>query len=81
MRSILVIALAAAGLGACATESQRQAAILQCEAVGVSRSDPYFDTCARSYTLQANQDSLETSYHRALNPTYEKRLAHGWHGF
>ena len=81
MKHLLVVALAAAALVACATDSQRQAAMLQCEAVGVSRSDPYFETCARSYTLQANQDSLETSYHRALNPTYEKRLAHGWHGF
>ena len=81
MRNILVIAVAAAGLCACATESQREAAAIQCQSVGVSKSDPYFDTCTRSYTLQANQDSLEVSYHRALNPTYEKPRAHAWHGF
>lgn len=81
MRNILIIALAAAGLCACATEGQREAADLQCQAVGITRNDPQFDLCTRSYTLQANQDSLEVSYHRALNPTYEKRLAHGWHGF
>jgi hypothetical protein len=81
MRNILVIALAAAGLCACATEGQREAAARQCEAVGVSKSDPYFDTCARSYALQANQDSLEVTYHRALNPTYDRPMAHTWHGF
>ena len=84
MRSILVVALAATALGACASvsESHRQAAILQCQSVGVTQSDPEFDLCTRSYVLQANQDNLEVSYHRALNPTYEKRgLAHQWHGY
>ena len=81
MKHLLVVAIAAAALAACATESQRQAAILQCQQVGISQNDPQFDLCTRSYTLQSNQDSLEVSYHRALNPTYEKRLAHGWHGF
>ena len=83
MRNILVVALAAAaGLCACASDSQRQAAVLQCQAVGVSLGDPYFDTCTRAYTLQANQDNLDVSYHRALNPTYDKRgLAHQWHGY
>jgi len=84
MRNILVVALAAAVLGACASasEGQRQAAILQCQAVGITQSDPYFDTCTRAYTLQANQDALEITYHRALNPTYDKRgLAHQWYGF
>jgi len=80
MRNILIVALTA-GLGACATEGQREAAVLQCEAVGVTQSDPYFDTCTRSYALQANQDNLDVSYHRALNPTYDRRMAHTWHGF
>jgi hypothetical protein len=81
MRNILAVALAAAALCACATEGQREAAILQCQSVGITRSDPQFDLCTRSYTLQANQDALDVTYHRALNPTYEKRLAHGWHGY
>lgn len=81
MRNILLFALAI-GLGGCASESQRLAAVLQCESVGVSLSDPYFETCTQSYMLQANQAQLETAYHRTLNPTYEKRgLAHQWHGF
>jgi hypothetical protein len=56
-------------------------AILQCQAVGITQNDPQFDLCTRSYRLQANQDTLEVSYHRALNPTYEKPRAHAWHGF
>jgi copper homeostasis protein CutC len=82
MRNILIVALAAAGLCACASGSQREAAILQCQAVGISQSDPQFDLCTRAYTLQANQDNLEVTYHRALNPTYDKRgLAHQWYGY
>ena len=73
MKHILAIALVAAAVGACATESQRLAAVRTCESVGVTKSDPYFETC-----IQAN---LEVTYHRALNPTYEKGMAHQWHGY
>jgi hypothetical protein len=82
MRHIVVVALAAAALTACATEGMRQAAMLQCESVGITRNDPQFDLCTRSYTLQANQDNLEVSYHRALNPTYDSsKIAHQWYGY
>ena len=82
MRNILVVALAAMALGACASEGQMRAAMLQCESVGVTRSDPYFDTCIQANRLQANQDNLEASYRRALNPTYENpRIRHTWHGY
>lgn len=82
MKQILAIALVAAAVGACATESQRLAAVRTCESVGVTQSDPYFETCIRANRLQSNQASLEVTYHRALNPTYEKRgVAHQWHGY
>ena len=82
MRQFLVVALFAAGLCACASsEATRQAAVRQCESVGVTRNDPQFDLCTRSYTLQTNQDNLEDSYRRALNPTYDRRLAHQWYGY
>ena len=82
MRTFLIVALAATGLCACATNEQMQAAAaIQCQSVGISQGDPQFDLCMRSYTLQANQDTLEVSYHRALNPTYERRMAHAWHGY
>ena len=82
MRHIVVVAIVAAALTACATEGMRQSAVRQCESVGITQNDPQFDVCTRSYTLQTNQNNLEVSYHRALNPTYEKRgLAHQWHGY
>jgi copper homeostasis protein CutC len=81
MRNILIVAIAAAGLSACATEGQREAAILRCHEVGISQSDPQFDLCTRSYALQANQGTLEVTYHRALNAKPDPRLAHQWHGF
>jgi len=82
MRTVFIVAIAAAGLSACATEGQREAAILRCHEVGISQSDPQFDLCTRSYALQSNQDALEVTDHRALNATYDKRgLAHQWHGF
>jgi hypothetical protein len=56
MRTILIVALAATGLCACATDSQmQQAAAVQCQSVGISQGDPQYDLCMRSYTLQANR--------------------------
>jgi hypothetical protein len=82
MRNIFIVTLAAAGLCACTTDNQmREAAALQCQSVGISQGDPQYGLCTRSYTLQANQDALEVSYHRALNPTYDRRMAHTWHGY
>jgi hypothetical protein len=80
MRHILVVALAAA-LCACASDGMKEAAIRQCQEVGITSNDPQFDLCTRSYTLQTNQNTLEVSYHRALNPTYDRPLAHGWYGY
>ena len=81
MRTILIVALAATALCACTTDNQMQAAARQCQSVGISQGDPQFDICARSYTLQSNQDTLEVTYHRALNPTYDRPMAHTWHGY
>jgi hypothetical protein len=82
MRNMLAIALAGTALCACASAGQKEAAILQCQAVGITQTDPQFNLCTRSYALQANQDALEVSYHRALNPTYDdRRLGHAWHGY
>ena len=82
MRTILIVTIGALALCGCATPSQREAAIRQCQAVGISTSDPQFELCTRAYALQANQDALEVTYRRALNPTYENpRIGHAWHGF
>jgi hypothetical protein len=82
VKHVLVIALAATALGACVSEGVMLAAVRSCEEAGVTRSDPYFDTCLQANRLQANQTALDSAYRRALNPTYDKRgLAHQWHGF
>jgi hypothetical protein len=82
MRTMLAIALAGTALSGCASTGQKEAAILQCQAVGITQTDPQFDVCTRAYALQANQDSLEVSYHRALNHTYDsRRIGHAWHGY
>jgi hypothetical protein len=79
---VLALALVGAAVGACASEGQTLAAIRSCEAVGITLSDPYFETCTQAYRLQSNQDNLDSAFHLTLNPTYEKRgLAHQWHGF
>ena len=84
MRTIVIFAIAV-GTGvlcACTSDGQREAAIQQCHTVGVSQSDPQFDLCTRSYSLQANQDNLEVSYRRALNPTYDNsKIGHQWYGY
>ena len=84
MRHILVVALAAAAAVACTSmsESTRMAAVRECEHNGITKSDPQFDLCTRSYVLQANQANLETTYHQALNPTYDNgKIAHQWYGY
>jgi len=82
MRKTLLLTLALAGLCGCAAnDSQRLAAAAQCQAVGITERDPQYDTCMHAYTLQANQDSLETTYHRAANAFPDKKLPHQWYGF
>jgi hypothetical protein len=61
MGKVVFLACAVIGLCGCASEAQRQAAIVQCQEVGISQKDPQFDTCTRAYTLQGRQDALETT--------------------
>ncbi len=81
MRKVLFLTCAVIGLCGCASDTQRQAAITQCQEVGISQRDPQFDTCTRAYTLQGNQDTLETAYHRALNAVPDRKLPHQWYGY
>ena len=81
MRHALVLTIAVIGLCGCAGDSERLAADAQCQAVGISQRDPQYDTCMHAYTLQARQDSLETTYHRAANAVPDRKLPHQWYGF
>jgi len=81
MRKIVFLAGAVIGLYGCASETQRQAAKVQCQEVGISQKDPQFDICTRAYTVQGRQDALETTYHRALNAVPDRKMPHQWYGF
>ena len=81
MRNALLLAIAITGLCGCANESERLAAAVECQSVGITQRDPQYDTCMRAYTLQARQDTLETTYHRAANPVPDRKIPHQWYGF
>jgi len=80
MRKFVIVGLALLALGACATpESVQRQAAANCQAVGISESDPQFATCAHAYTRAHLEDRLENSYHDALNAAPEDaRIRHGW---
>jgi hypothetical protein len=64
-------------LSACATpESLRQQAIANCQAVGISESDPQFATCTYAYTRAHLENRLENSYRDALDAAPPNRQRH-----
>ena len=68
MRKCIIACLALLGLTACATpESLRQQAIANCQAVGISESDPQFANCTYAYTRAHLEHRLENSYRDALD--------------
>jgi len=82
MRTLVALTLAAIAICGCANDAQRQAAILNCEQVGITQKDPQFETCIYSYGLQAKEDALSSSYDGALNAfPPPDRLAHRGPGY
>ena len=80
MRNIFIVAFSGLALCGCATDpSVYRQASLNCQAVGISESDPQFATCTHAYTRAHLEDRLENSYHDALNAAPEdSRIRHGW---
>lgn len=67
MRKSIIACVALLALSACATpESVRQQAIANCQAVGISESDPQFANCTYAYTRTHLENRLENSYRDAL---------------
>ena len=68
MRNIFIVALAGLALCGCATDPSiyRQAS-LNCQAVGISETDPQFATCTYAYTRTHLENRLENSYRDALD--------------
>ncbi len=80
MVKTMIAGFALLALCGCATpESVQRQAAANCQAVGISPSDPQFATCAHAYTRAHLEDRLENSYHDALNAAPEdSRIRHGW---
>jgi hypothetical protein len=76
MVKTMIAGFALLALCGCATpESVQRQASANCQAVGISQSDPQFATCTHAYT----RAHLEDSYHDALNAAPEdSRIRHGW---
>ncbi|HYK79896.1 MAG TPA: hypothetical protein VEU95_09705 [Micropepsaceae bacterium] len=67
MRNIFILTLTGLALCGCATDpSVYRQASLNCQAVGISESDPQFATCAAVYSRRHLEDRLTARYHDAL---------------
>jgi hypothetical protein len=73
-RNSVFAGIAFLALFGCATpESLRQQAIANCQAVGISESDPEFANCTYAYTRAHLENRLETSYRDALDASPPNR--------
>lgn len=71
------------GLSGCVSSemAQRQAAN-NCQAVGISETDPQFETCTAAYQRAYLEGRLEQSYIDALSPApQDRRRRNPGHGF
>ena len=80
MRGLVIIALSALALCACATDQNvRQQAALNCQAVGINEKDPQFETCTRAITQQYRENRIAQTYrdtHRGPITDVERRTPH-----
>ena len=67
MRNIFIVVTAGLALCGCATDPTvyRQAS-LNCQAVGISETDPQFATCTTVYSRRHLEHRLTDSYHDVL---------------
>jgi hypothetical protein len=69
MRSFLVLFLASLALCGCAGGGvvDRQAALVSCQAVGISERDPQFATCMQAQIQGRREAQIERAYKGAKN--------------
>jgi hypothetical protein len=80
MRKIVVLALAAAALAACASDRDRQVAAIRCQEVGITPSSAEYAPCTQAYMRQAHEGALEASYDELIDPThYIVNQGRRWH--
>ncbi len=76
-RKSMIACLALLALCGCATpQSVQRQAIANCQAVGISESDPEFATCTYAYARTHLENRLEMSYHDALDAAPPNRQRH-----
>ena len=77
MRKSMIAGFALLALSGCATaESVQRQAIANCQAVGISESDPQFATCTYAYARTHLEKRLENSYRDALDAAPPNHLRH-----
>ncbi len=80
MRKIVVLALAAIALAACAGDRDMQIAALRCQEVGITPSSVEYGLCTRAYTRQKHEATLEAQYLQLLEPNnYIINYGRRWH--
>jgi len=68
MAKFMILGFALLALVGCATaESVQRQAIANCQAVGISESDPQFATCTYAYARTHLERRLENAYRDALD--------------
>ena len=77
MRKPIIAGFALLTLCGCATpESLQRQAIANCQAVGISESDPQFATCTYAYTRTHLENRLANSYRDALDAAMPNHQRH-----
>ena len=77
MHKPMIAGFALLALCGCATpESLQRQAIANCQAVGISASDPQFATCTYAYARTQLEKRLENSYRDALDAAPPNRQRH-----
>ena len=75
MGRIVIAASALLALCGCATsENTRQVAFANCQAVGITKNDPQFETCMKSFSYQHIEAELNENYHESIRAVREPKL-------
>ncbi|MSP94939.1 MAG: hypothetical protein EXR00_06665 [Alphaproteobacteria bacterium] len=80
MWKMIVLALAATALAACASGRDLEVASLRCQEVGITPSSVEYGLCTRAYMRQAHERALEGNYDVAIDPySYMINKGRSWH--
>jgi len=77
MKRIVIFAVAAIALSACANPEMAQYASNQCQAVGVTEKDPNYAACTKAMLMLKREDQLRWAYQK-MKPMvpYDRMIPH-----